>query len=151
MKAPLLLALAVLLAARAAAAAGYIHGTWAVLRGMEKIAGRISTFPVKVGTSMNFGTLTVKVESCVYRPPEESPADAVFMRLTDNRQPAIVYEGWMFAASPSLAAVDHPIFDVWLLKCQNSPRLAAPPPSLSPGAGPGPAVSEGDEQSAHDD
>ena len=102
----------------------------AVLRGLDKVSARISTFEAPVGEEVRFGTMRILVQACTKRPPEETPETTAFLEVTDMRpgQPANkVYTGWMFASSPALSALEHPVYDVWVIDCK------MPAPSMPAG------------------
>jgi len=101
-------------------------GRVAVLRGLDKVSARISTFDAPVGEEVRFGSLRILVQTCNKRPPEETPETTAFLEITDMRpgQPANrVYTGWMFASSPALSALEHGVYDVWVIDC----KTPAPP------------------------
>ncbi len=92
----------------------------AVLQTLDKVTGRISTLRVPVGDSARFGTLTIVPRACRKRPPEEFPESAGFLEIDDAPpagQPRRVFTGWMFASSPAISAMEHPVFDVWVRDC----------------------------------
>jgi len=94
----------------------------AVLQGLDKVTARVSTFPAPIGRTVKFGTLEIIARTCDKRPPEETPESAAFLDVWEVRpgEPAAsVYRGWMFASSPALAAMEHPVYDVWVLDCKN--------------------------------
>ena len=94
----------------------------AVLQGLNKVTARVSTFPAPIGRTVKFGTLEIIARTCDKRPPEETPESAAFLDVWEVRpgEPAAsVYRGWMFASSPALAAMEHPVYDVWVLDCKN--------------------------------
>ncbi len=94
----------------------------AVLQGMDKVTARVSTFRVAVGDRVLFGALDITVQTCDKRPPTETPESAVFLDIRENRQgePAVeLFRGWMFASSPALSALEHPVYDVWAIDCEN--------------------------------
>ncbi|MDJ0894788.1 MAG: DUF2155 domain-containing protein [Alphaproteobacteria bacterium] len=98
----------------------------AVLQGLDKVTARISTFDAPVNEIVSFGTLRIEVKSCRKRPPEEPPESAAFLDILDDRpgEPAKpVFAGWMFASSPALNALEHPVYDVWVKDCRQ-PELA---------------------------
>ena len=95
----------------------------AVLQGLDKVTARVSTFRVAVGTTIQFGTLQITVRTCDKRPPEETPESAAFINVYETRpgeSTVGVYSGWMFASSPALAAMEHPVYDVWVVDCINN-------------------------------
>ena len=92
----------------------------AVLRGLDKVTARVTTLNAPVGETIPFGALEITVRTCDKRPPEEPPESAVFLEITEIRvgNPSIdLFHGWMFASSPALSAMDHPVYDVWVLDC----------------------------------
>lgn len=101
-------------AQRATAAPG------AVLRGLDKVSGEVTDMELTVGDSRNFGRLTVALEDCRY--PVDNPSGDAFALLTVQSEglerPA--FEGWMVASSPALSALDHPRYDVWVIRCKTS-------------------------------
>jgi len=95
----------------------------AILQGLDKVTARVSTFPAPIGQTVKFGTLEIITRTCDKRPPEETPESAAFLDVWEVRpgEPAAsVYRGWMFASSPALAAMEHPVYDVWVLDCKNA-------------------------------
>ena len=95
------------------------HGI-AILQALDKVTARITTFEAPVGTTVNFGTLHIKARTCDKRPPEETPESAAFLDISEMKpgEPTeSVYRGWMFSSSPALAAMEHPIYDVWVVDC----------------------------------
>ena len=99
----------------------------AVLRGLDKVTARISTIEVPIGHPVRFGTLEIIVRTCDKRPPEEPPESAAFLDIWEIRQEqpaANLFRGWMFASSPALSAMDHPVYDVWVLDCVSTSSTA---------------------------
>ena len=107
------------------------YGT-AILQALDKVTARVSTFEAPVGDSVRFGTLHIIARTCDKKPPEETPESAAFLDISEVRpgEPTQnIYRGWMFASSPALAAMEHPVYDVWVLDCK-TPLKA---PSSAPG------------------
>ena len=111
----------------------------AVFSGLDKITGRIISFDVAINETVRFGALEVTPRACYSRPPTEAPATDGFIEvdeLTLQGEIKRIFSGWMFAASPGLNAVEHPIYDVWLTDCKGAPQptvaeapaAPAPPP-----------------------
>lgn len=95
----------------------------AVLQGLDKVTARISTFAAPLGHTVNFGTLRIIARSCRKRPPEEPPESAAFLEILDKKEgeePKPLFNGWMFASSPALSALEHPVYDVWVIDCKYS-------------------------------
>ncbi|KJV09974.1 hypothetical protein VZ95_07980, partial [Elstera litoralis] len=110
----------------------------AVLQGLDKVTARVSKLTIPVGEAANFGSLTIHVDACIKRPPEEPPENSAFLRIVDHPpQPAsqgkatptpsdpflslpdrLIFSGWMFASSPALHPLEHPVFDVIVLDCR---------------------------------
>ena len=88
---------------------------------LDKVTARISPLEIRIGESVRFGALTVTPRVCYSRPPTEPPLTSAFVevdeiKLTGEKQR--IFTGWMFAQSPGLHAVEHPVFDVWLTSCK---------------------------------
>lgn len=95
----------------------------AVLRTLDKVTARVNTIEVPVGSSAELGALQVTVRACDKRPPEETPESAAFLEIQETKEgePAkTVFSGWMFASSPSLSALEHPVYDIWVVDCVKS-------------------------------
>lgn len=93
----------------------------AVFAALDKVTARISRFEVRLNETVKFGALKVTPRICFSRPPTEPPKTTSFVEvdeiLLDGAEKRI-FTGWMFAESPGLNAVEHPVFDVWLTDCQ---------------------------------
>ncbi len=93
----------------------------AVLQGLDKVTARVSTVRVRVGDSVRFGPLDVIVRHCDKRPPEETPESAAFLDISEVRigeGAQSLFRGWMFASSPAISALEHPVYDIWVLDCE---------------------------------
>ena len=98
--------------------------TIAVLRGVDKITGRVSTMQAPVGQKINFGHLTINVEKCYTRSPEETPENSAFLSITEKKSDgtmAEVFTGWMFSSNPALSAMEHAGYDIWVISCKSKP------------------------------
>ncbi|MGA2568766.1 MAG: DUF2155 domain-containing protein [Pseudolabrys sp.] len=109
----------------------------AVFSGLDKITGRIISFEVAINETVQFGALQVTPRVCYSRPPTETPNTDAFVEVDEvTLQGEIkrIFTGWMFAASPGLHAVEHPIYDVWLTDCKGgkNPNVAEAPPDQPP-------------------
>ena len=131
-------AAAVLVAGSALQGAGYaVHAARtdnpvAVFSGIDKITGRITTFDVYVGETVQFGALQVTPRVCYSRDETEAPKTTTFVEvdeITLDRKIRRLFTGWMFADSPGLNAVDHAVYDVWLKDCKQQSDVPAPAPS----------------------
>jgi hypothetical protein len=117
------------------AAAEKIAHPVAVFTGLDKITGRIITFDVYVDETVQFGALRVTPRVCYSRPATEAAQTDAFVEvdeITLNSEVQRIFMGWMFAASPGLNAVEHPVYDVWLNDCRESSDV--PPPGQRDGA-----------------
>lgn len=118
-----------LMLAGAAARADKIPNPVSVFAGLDKITGRTIDFEVTVGETVQFGALQVTPRACYTRPPTEAPNTTAFVEVDEvtlTKEVRRIFTGWMFAASPGLHAVEHPIFDVWLTDCRGGDRPLAP-------------------------
>ena len=109
--------------AAGAPAAQAIARDTVVLRALDKITGRVSTLEVAVGHTARFGTLQIIPWHCDEAPPEERLESAAFLEIVEQRQdedPEPRFTGWMLASSPSLSALEHPVYDLWVIDCKNA-------------------------------
>lgn len=116
-----------------------IANNGALFSGLDKITGRIINFDVAIGETVQFGALQVTPRICYTRPPTETPNTDAFIEVDEvtlQGDVKRIFTGWMFAASPGLHAVEHPIYDVWLTDCKNPVVAAAAPPEPPPAAQP---------------
>ena len=110
---------------------GVVGGVWlvaapamaqdvAVLQGLDKVTARISTIEAPIDDRVRFGTLSIVVRHCRKTPPEEPPETTAFLEIDDLKpgdDPVRLFSGWMFASSPALSALEHPVYDVWVVGC----------------------------------
>jgi hypothetical protein len=125
-----------------------IENVRAVFSGLDKITGRIISFDAAVGETVQFGALQVTARVCYTRPPTEATNTDAFVEVDEvTLQGEIkrIFNGWMFAASPGLHAVEHPIYDVWLTDCSSpvaakvaEPAIQPTPAATTPAARPAP-------------
>ena len=102
-------------------ASPWIEGNKLVVQGLDKITARIETFEVFVGQNHKFGVLDIFVERCVFSKPIFKPESLAFIRINDNsdRFSEVKFEGWMFASSPALNALENSVYDLSILSCKN--------------------------------
>jgi hypothetical protein len=120
--------------------------------GLDKITGRIIAFDVAIDETVQFGTLQITPRACYTRPSTEAPLTLGFAEVDEvlsSDEYKRIFSGWMFAASPGLNGVEHPVYDVWVTDCVggkdiiHEPVAAATPPedpanATRPGAQPRP-------------
>ena len=97
------------------------NGT-AVFSGLDKITGRIIAFKAAMGETVQFGSLQVTARACYSRPAKEAPQTDTFVEIDEvsaTREFKRIFSGWMFAASPGLHGLEHPIYDIWLTACES--------------------------------
>src|SRR4051794_30679021 len=106
--------------------------------GLDKITGRIINFDEDIGETVQFGALRVKTDACYPRPSTEAANTDAFVEvdeITLQGEVKRIFSGWMYAASPGLHGVEHPIYDIWLTDCkepQQTIATAAPDPGTKP-------------------
>ncbi len=122
----------------AAHAATYVEKDRATLRALDKITGRATDIEVFVGEPVVFGSLKVELKACYQTPPEEVPESVAFLKVdstqavavetmgdavtagdvkTANEENPNLFTGWMFASTPGLSALEHPVYDIWVIRC----------------------------------
>ena len=95
----------------------------AVLQALDKVTARVFTVYALIDKVATFGTLEIIVRRCDRRPPEDPPESSAFIEIVEAQmgKPKIkVFNGWMFASSPALSALEHPVYDVWVIDCVTS-------------------------------
>jgi hypothetical protein len=103
------------------AQADKIKHTIAVFSGLDKITGRIISFEVAVDETVQFGTLQITERACYTRPATETPQTTTFVEVDEvdaKNDYKRSFSGWMFASSPGLHAIEHPVYDIWLTDCK---------------------------------
>ena len=129
----------------------FIQENTVILRALDKITGRSTDFEMQVGTPKVYGSLRIDLQTCFQTPPEEPPESAAFLKITtaasvqvqtmaeprdlredelnatDADEAETRFSGWMFASSPGLSALEHPVYDIWVIACSEvDPEVLAP-------------------------
>ncbi len=102
----------------------------AIFAGLDKVLGVTKNFEEKVGQDVKFSNLIIKAEICNTAPITEDPKTAAFVEIDEIRKDDSkkrIFSGWMFAESPGLNGLEHPVLDVWLVGCKDP---NAPPPPV---------------------
>ncbi|MFZ2099689.1 MAG: DUF2155 domain-containing protein [Oricola sp.] len=97
--------------------------------GIDKITGRTITFDVYLDETVQFGALQVTPRVCYSRTDNEAPGSSSFVEvdeITLDRKIRRIFTGWMYADSPGLNAVEHPVYDIWLKSCKTQSDVPAP-------------------------
>lgn len=119
----------------------YLEKDTVILRALDKITGRSTDFEMQVGVPKVYGSLRIDLQTCFQTPPEEPPESAAFLKITsatsiqvqtmaeprdlreeelaasDEEEVDTRFSGWMFASSPGLNALEHPVYDIWVIAC----------------------------------
>ena len=100
----------------------------AILQGLDKVTARISTIEATQDKPVKFGALEIIVRSCNKTPPEEPPESTAFLEIYNVRlgeERIRAFSGWMFASSPALSAMEHPVYDIWVVDCMKESNSTA--------------------------
>ncbi|GGD88459.1 hypothetical protein GCM10011390_04020 [Aureimonas endophytica] len=119
-----------MLAATVPSSAERIRNPVAEFSGLDKITGRLTTFDAPIDETVQFGALQVTPRVCYTSAPDEPAKIDAFVEVNEitlDRQIKRIFNGWMFADSPGLNAVEHPVYDVWLKACKTAPGEATSP------------------------
>ena len=102
----------------------WLSSEQAFLQTLDKITARIATVPITLNQPFQFGTLEIELKHCAFTPPEVPPEAAAFLEIRDvgfvddeASDKITVFSGWMFASSPAVSSLEHPVYDVTLLAC----------------------------------
>tara|TARA_R110002110_G_scaffold414147_1_gene643273 strand:+ start:136646 stop:137059 length:414 start_codon:yes stop_codon:yes gene_type:complete len=100
----------------------------AVLQGLDKVTARISTFEAPFDVPVRFGSLLIQARACHKAPPTEPPESTAFLEIDETFETALprdLFTGWMFASSPAVSALEHPVYDVWVVDCMKASNSAS--------------------------
>ncbi len=125
-----------LMASTTGAQAQRIENQTAVFAALDKVTARISPLNATLNNTEEFGALKVTARACYSRASTEAPKTSAFVEIDEvllDGSARRIFSGWMFAESPGLNALEHPVFDLWLTECANPARTAASP--RAPAAG----------------
>lgn len=106
-----------------------------MLRGLDKITGRPTEITAPIGKPVKFATLTITARYCYSTPASETPETSAFLQVEDRRpgQPMRrIFSGWMYASSPGLNGMEHPLYDVWVINCRGGAVPATTTASAAP-------------------
>lgn len=127
---PLLTAAVLAFAIHLPAQAQPLANPVATFAGLDKITGRITRFDVYIDETVLFGALEITPRACYNRPASDTlQRTSAFLEVNQMSLDGTserIFTGWMFADSPALNAVDHAVYDVWLIECKISTNV--PPP-----------------------
>lgn len=102
------------------AVAAEIPTNAALMQAMDKVTGRVNKITVPVNSKITFGDFSLVLRACKKRPAEETPENFAFVDVTDKsfgEDEYNIFRGWMLSSTPGVNAIEHPIYDVWLLEC----------------------------------
>jgi hypothetical protein len=119
--------------AAAPAFADKIKHPTAVFAGLDKITGRIISFEVAIDETVQFGSLQITPRVCFSRPATEAPQTDVFAEVDEvasDKTYQRIFSGWMFADSPGLHGIEHPVYDIWLTDCKGDGPLIHEAPEV---------------------
>ena len=116
----------------------WLIGNIGVFQGLDKITARIKTFEIQVGITKKFGILDIDLQKCVYSLPLDEPESIAYIKVLDKsdkysvtKDKLSIFEGWIFASSPALNAMEHPVYDVSLISCRKDKTLSNKSSSLT--------------------
>lgn len=101
-----------------------------ILGGIDKVAARTAKFEANLRQKVFYNTLIITAYACKTRPPEEPPESAAFLEVLERKPDGTtqkLFSGWMFASSPALNALEHPVYDVWVVSCKTAPAANTSP------------------------
>jgi len=94
-----------------------------IMRGLDKISGRPTILIAPIGKTIQYATLSITARTCYSTPASETPETAAFVQIDDHRPDKPqrrVFSGWMYASSPGLNGMQHPLYDVWVINCRTA-------------------------------
>ena len=101
-----------------------------VLRALDKITARVKTLRIRLGETAVFGKLHITPLFCRKSKPEDPPEVTVFISISEvipgKNDTQSIFSGWMFASNPSVSALSHPVYDIWVKSCV-TPKIKSSP------------------------
>jgi hypothetical protein len=107
----------------------------ALLRGLDKVKGISTDITAPAGVPVKYGSLAITLRTCHTVPPEEPPETTAFLQIDETKNfdpktrtnvPKRMFSGWMFASTPALNGLEHPVYDVWVITCRtDAPETVA--------------------------
>ncbi len=88
------------------------------LKAIDRVTGRTYNLKAPVNEESNFSILQITPKVCYKSPPDKQPESSAYIVIKEKNKEGNIFEGWMFASSPSLNSLEHPVYDVWLLSCK---------------------------------
>lgn len=90
-----------------------------ILRALDKVTGHVKQIEVGTGESVSFEKLRITARSCRKSLPEDPPESLAYLEVQEEKagHMSLVFSGWMFASTPSVSAMEHPVYDVWVVEC----------------------------------
>lgn len=118
---------------------GDTHFERVLLRGLNKVTARAEPIDATLGSVVRFGTIEIIAHRCWKAAPEERPENAALLEISEIKQgeaPTTIFQGWMFSSTPGISALEHPFYDVSVVKCEKAAAPEAPPakPAAKPAA-----------------
>ena len=92
----------------------------AIMQAMDKVTGRVNKLTIPVNSKVSFGDFSLVLRMCKKRPAEETPENFAFIDVTDKSfgtDEYNIFRGWILSSTPGISAIEHPIYDMWLLEC----------------------------------
>jgi hypothetical protein len=96
----------------------------AILGALDKVTARVSQIDVHQGLEIDYGSLLITMQRCEKSAPEDPPEVKMFLRIDELRpgdtERTEIFRGWMFASSPAVSAMEHPVYDIWVIDCKTA-------------------------------
>ena len=88
---------------------------------LDKVSSKTSQLSLKIKEETKFENLIIKVMKCKNSEFDDNPEVTAYIQVQDitlkNNDKVFVFNGWTFSSSPSITLFDHPVYDIWLIKC----------------------------------
>jgi len=96
----------------------------AILGALDKVTARVSQIEAHQGLEIDYGSLLITMQRCDKSAPEDPPEVKMFLRIDELRpgdtERTEIFRGWMFASSPAVSAMEHPVYDIWVIDCKTA-------------------------------
>ena len=100
-----------------------LEGKFIQLKILDKVSSKNTTFQIEIGQEEKFQNLLIKVMKCKNSEFDDNPEVTAYIQVKDvtqkNNDKVFVFNGWTFSSSPTLKTFDHPVYDLWVMGCEN--------------------------------
>ena len=97
------------------------EGQFIEIKILDKVSSKNNLLKLKIGEEKKYKNITIKSLKCKNSEFDDNPEITTYLQVRDltidNNDEVFVFNGWTFSSSPTINPFDHPVYDIWLIKC----------------------------------